>query len=490
MSDDHDADAISAYNKTLISTPNIDRLANEGMRFVNCFVGNSICSPARATILTGQHSHMNGIKDNRTAFDGSRPTLPKLLKVAGYQTAIIGKWHLHSLPTGFDFWKILPGQGQYNSTRFINMNNDTIRYKGYATSLITDEAISWLKEKRDPIKPFFLMLHHKAPHRNFFPELKWLEVFSKKTFPEPETLYADTTGKGAAYRHQRMRILDDMTLCTDLKVDPQYLEDIPYLRPGSNDIRGYNALMNAIPEEERIKIKEIYSERGKILQQKKPVGKELLKLKYQWYMQDYLATVASVDENVGRVLNYLDEADLAKNTIVIYTSDQGFYLGENGWFDKRFMYDVSMNTPLLIRWNGKIKPRSVNYSLIQNIDFAPTMLDFASVSIPDWMQGISLKPIVTGLKKDPDRKELYYRYYEYPIDHYVLPHLGIREQKYKLTFFYTVNEWEFYDLQHDPQEQHNLVHLSKYQSEISRMKKGLAEVKKKYKDQEPAGELK
>ncbi len=490
MSDDHDADAISAYNKTLISTPNIDRLANEGLRFVNSFVGNSICSPVRATILTGQHSHMNGVKDNRTPFDGSKPTLPKLLKASGYQTALIGKWHLHSLPTGFDYWKILPGQGLYNSTRFIHMIKDTVRYNGYATTLITDDALNWLKEKRDPLKPFFMMMHHKAPHRNFFPELKWLEIFSKRSFPEPETLYADSISKGTAFKHQRMSILKDMTLCTDLKTDPQYLMDIPHLKPDSNDIRGYNALMNAMPEEQRIKMKEIYSERGRVLQQKKPDGKDLLKLKYQWYMQDFLATVASIDESVGRILNYLDESGLSKNTIVVYTSDQGFYLGENGWFDKRFMYDVSMHTPLLMRWQGNIKPGFVNYSLVQNIDLAPTMLDMASVSIPDWMQGISLIPLATGKKKDLERKELYYRYYEYPIDHYVLPHLGIRSQKYKLIYFYTANEWELYDMLKDPQEQHNLVSLPEYQSELKKMKNRLAAVKKKYKDYEPAGVMK
>ncbi len=490
MSDDHDADAISAYNKNFISTPNMDRIGKEGMRFTNCFVGNSICSPVRATVLTGQHSHLNGIKDNRTPFDGSKITLPKLLKEAGYQTALIGKWHLHSLPTGFDFWTVLPGQGLYYSTRLINMNNDTIRYNEYATSLITRQALSWLKEKRDPSKPFFLMMHHKAPHRNWVPELKWLEVFSKKTFPEPPTLYADTAAKGTAFKHQRMSILNDMTLCTDLKIDPQYIMDIPHLRPDSNEIRGYNSFMNGIPEDQRIKMKAIFAERGKLLQKLKPTGKELLKLKYQWYMQDYLASVASVDESVGEVLKYLDENGLSENSMVIYTSDQGFYLGENGWFDKRFMYDVSMNTPLLVRWKGKIKPGSINTSLVQNIDFAPTILDVAGAKIPDWMHGLSLKPILTGKQNELVRKELYYRYYEYPIDHYVIPHLGIREKQYKLIYFYTANEWEFYDLKADPQEQRNLIKSSKYRAEINRMKMKLVEVKSKYKDSEPAGELK
>lgn len=489
MTDDNDADAISSYNQKLISTPNIDRLAKEGILFKNCFVGNSICSPVRATILTGQHSHTNGIKDNRTPFDGTKITLPKLLKQAGYQSALIGKWHLHSLPTGFDYWKILPGQGQYFSPRFINMNNETEKYNGYVSTLITTEALEWLA-KRDASKPFFMMMHHKAPHRNWIPELKWLEVFSKKTIPEPVTLYVDSAGKGAAFKQQQMSILNDMTLCTDLKIDPQYLMNIPELKPDTSEIRGYSSLMNSIPEETRIKMKEIFAERGKILQQEKPGGKDLLKLKYQWYMQDYLACMASVDESVGQVLKYLDDKGLAENTIVIYTSDQGFYLGENGWFDKRFMYDVSMNTPLLIRWKGKIKPGTVNTSLIQNIDFAPTMLDMAGAPVHGSMQGLSLMPLITGKQKDVVRKELYYRYYEYPVDHAVLPHLGIREKRYKLIYFYTVNEWELYDLQSDPDEQNNLILLPKYKTKITRMKKRLQEVKKEYQDTETAGELK
>ena len=490
MSDDHDADAISAYNKKFINTPNMDRLAGEGMRFTNCFVGNSICSPVRATILTGQHSHLNGIKDNRTPFDGSKITLPKLLKEAGYQTALIGKWHLHSLPTGFDYWTVLPGQGVYYSTRLINMNNDTIKYNEYATSLITNKALDWLKTQRDPSKPFFIMIHHKAPHRNWVPELKWLEIFNKKKIPEPPTLYADTIGKGTAFKHQRMSILNDMTYCTDLKIDPQYIMDIPHLKPDSNEIRGYHWFMDGIPEEQRVKMKAIYAERGKVLQQLKPKGKDLLKLKYQWYMQDYLACVASVDESVRQVLKYLDESGLSGNTLIIYTSDQGFWLGENGWFDKRFMYDVSMQTPLLVKWPGKIKAGTVNSSLVQNIDFAPTMLDIAGVKIPEWMQGLSLKPILTGKQTELLRKELYYRYYEYPIDHYVIPHLGIREKQYKLIYFYTAHEWEFYDLRNDPKEQKNLIRNAKYHAEINRMKMKLVEVKNRYKDAEPAGELK
>jgi len=488
MSDDHDSKAISAYDRSLIATPNIDRIANEGILFNRCFVANSICSPARATLLTGQHSHKNGVKNNTTRFDSSRITMPKLLQQAGYQTAIIGKWHLHSYPTGFDYWKILPGQGQYFETSFINMQGDTAREHGYASDLITDEAVHWL-DGREKTKPFLLLLHHKAPHRYFFPSLKYLEQFHTKTFPEPSTLYADTTGHGSAWRIQTMSILDVMQLCSDLKIDPKYLMDIPWLKPDSAEIAYYNAIMNRIPQPDREKIKEIYSERGKILQQLKPKGKELLKLKYQWYMQDYLACVASVDENVGRVLKYLDDNNLAKNTIVIYTSDQGMYLGENGWFDKRFMYDKSMKTPLMIRWPGQIKPKTKTDAMVQNIDFAPTFLNAAGVDIPNWMQGLSLVPVITGKKKSLDRLYLYYHYYEFVKDHTVIPHLGIRGERYKLIYFYTVSEWEFYDLKNDPNEQRNLIRSKAYEKTIQQYKTQLINLRNLYDDHEPAGEL-
>lgn len=488
MSDDHDADAISAYNKKLISTPNIDRIANEGMLFNHCFVGNSICSPARATLLTGQHSHKNGVRDNFTRFDSSKITMPKIFQENGYQTAIVGKWHLHSYPTGFDFWKILPGQGQYFDPSFISMNGDTIQQPGYASDVITDEAIAWLN-RRDKNKPFMLLLHHKAPHRNFLPPVKFVEQYHSRKIPEPATLYADTAGHGSAWRTQTMSILDVMKLCSDLKVDPKYLEDIPWLKPGPDEIGYYNSIMNRIPQPEREKMKGIYAERGKLLQQLRPKGKELLKWKYQWYMQDYLACVASVDENVGRVLKYLDDNGLSKNTMVIYTGDQGMFLGENGWFDKRFMYDVSMQAPLLIRWPGHIKPRSATNVLAQNIDFAPTFLDVAGIARPAWMQGMSLVPILTAKKKSLNRSSLYYHYYEFSADHTVLPHLGIRGERYKLIYFYTVNEWQLFDLKIDPNEQRNLIHSPAYQKIFLQMKADLLKLREKYDDHEPAGEL-
>ena len=488
MSDDHDNDAISAYNKQFIETPNIDRLAKEGMRFNKAFVGNSICAPARATLLTGQHSHKNGVKDNRTRFDSSKTNLAHLLSRAGYQTALIGKWHLHSYPSGFDYWRILPGMGQYFDTRMITMNGDTITEKGYSTDVITDDALQWLKE-RNTAKPFALFLHHKAPHRNFVPALKYLEKYHTKVFPEPSTLYNDTAGHSAAWRIQTMAILPDMRLCGDLKIDPEYLKDIPELKPDAEDVATYNAIMRRMPPEQLARFKEIYAERGAMIRDKKLSGRELLKYKYQWYMQDYIACIASIDESVGRILKYLDETSLAGNTIVMYTSDQGFYLGENGWFDKRFAYDVSMQTPLLIRWPGRINKGRVSNELVQNIDFAPTILDFASAKVPDWMQGESLLPILTDTRKTLSRKYLYYHYYEFVKDHTVIPHLAIRSERYKLIYFYTENEWEFYDLKSDPGEQKNLIKSPAHQELIAQLKAELVILRNQYDDHEPAGEF-
>jgi arylsulfatase A-like enzyme len=488
MSDDHDANTISAYDKSLLQTPHLDRLAKEGVRFTRCFVGNSICSPARATLLTGQHSHKNGVKDNFIRFDSSRLTMQKSLQQAGYQTALVGKWHLHSYPTGFDYWKILPGQGLYVEPRMINMKGDTTTLHGYATDVITQEAIQWMNG-RDTTKPFVLLLHHKAPHRYFLPSLKFLEQFHNKVIPEPSTLYIDTAGRGSAWRMQTMGILRDMRLCSDLKIDPVYLQDDPVLKADKADAAYYQVIMNRIPEPDRSRMKAIYAERGKQLQQLKPRGNDLLKLKYQWYMQDYLACVASIDENIGRLLQYLDSTGLTKNTAVIYTSDQGFYLGENGWFDKRFMYEVSMNTPLLMRWPGHIAANSTTSVMAQNIDFAPTILNVTQTPIPDWMQGKSLLPVVSGRQKTLNRPYLYYHYYEFSKDHSVLPHLGIRGERYKLIYFYTVNEWELYDLQTDHKELSNLVHSPKHQATLAQLKKELIKLRDVYDDHEPAGEL-
>jgi arylsulfatase A-like enzyme len=488
MSDDHDNDAISAYNKKFIHTPHLDRLAKEGMKFNKAFVGNSICSPARATLLTGQHSHANGVKDNRTPFDSSRITLPKLLRQAGYQTALIGKWHLHSYPSGFDFWKILPGMGQYFNTPVITMSGDTLIEPGYSTDVLTDDALDWLgKRKQD--QPFALFFHHKAPHRYFLPSLKYLEEYLTKTFPEPESLYTDTNGRGKAWAVQTMSILPDMQLTSDLKVDPEYLMDIPAYKPSDYQVKYYRAIMNRIPENLRPRYLEIYAERGKILREKRPEGKELLRYKYQWYMQDYLACIASIDESIGRLLDYLDQHQLTANTAVIYTSDQGFYLGENGWFDKRFAYDVSMQTPLLVRWPGHIQPNSVSDAMIQNIDFAPTILTIAGAPVPDTMHGISFQKILEGKQKKPERKSLYYHYYEFVEDHTVIPHIAVRTEDAKLIYFYTADEWELYDLKKDPSEKVNLIRNPSYQKKIESLRKEMIRLRDVYNDHEPAGVL-
>ncbi len=489
MSDDHDANAISAYNRELIQTPNIDRIAKEGIRFNRSFVANSICGPARASIITGLFSHKNGFKDNRSRFDGSQVTLPKLLQQAGYETAIIGKWHLVTYPTGFDYWKILPGQGQYYEPAFISMKGDTSITHGYATDVITNEALQWLQGKRNKDKPFFLMFHHKAPHRYFFPALKYLQQFHTKTFPEPGSLYEDTAGKGTAWRIQTMSILPDMKLSSDLKVDPKYLMDIPWLKPDSAEIKYYQAIIRRIPAAERSALLDIYKERGEIIRKFRPKDRELLKWKYQWYMQDYLACVASVDENIGKVLDYLDQSGLAKNTLVVYTSDQGFYLGQNGWFDKRWMYDISMRSPLLMRWPGHIRPGTQTNTMVQNIDYAPTFLDITGTRIPETMQGLSFKTVLQNPETELPRKSLYYHFYEYYADHSVLQHIGVRTDRYKLLYFYTVGEWQLFDLKKDPAELTNLANDPAHQSLLADMKKELIRQRERYDDHEPAGEL-
>ncbi|MGL6266913.1 MAG: sulfatase/phosphatase domain-containing protein, partial [Chitinophagaceae bacterium] len=368
--------------------------------------------------------------------------------------------------------------------------NDTSTYpNGYATTLTTSKAKDWL-DTRDTSKPFMLMVNHKAPHRNWWPEYKHALHYSTIRIPEPPTLYADKAGRGKAFRDQEMRILDDMSLCTDLKIDPAFLENIAGLKPSEKEAKDYHSMMSAIPEELRKKFITLYAERGETLRRLKPAGKDLLKWKYQWYMQDYLACIASVDESVGELLNYLESKGLAENTLVIYSSDQGFYLGENGWFDKRFMYDVSMQSPLLMRWKGKIKPGSVNYDLTQNIDIAPTILDVAGEQIPTDIQGISLKQFMMGKTPPAKRTSLYYHYYEFPVDHHVYPHLGIRTNRNKLVYFYTINEWELYDLEKDPAENNNIYNDPVNSSLVNKLKKQLIERRTFYRDTEPAGELK
>lgn len=432
FTDDHASAAIGAYGSVVNQTPNLDRIANEGVRFENCLVTNSICGPSRAVILTGKYSHQNGFYTNKDTFDGGQPTFIKILHDVGYQTAIVGKWHLKSDPTGFDYWNVLIGQGLYYNPRMID-NGTEVKLEGYTTDLLTDISLDWLKNKRDPDKPFVLMYQHKAPHRNWEPGPDHLTMYDDVTIPEPDTLFDDYKGRGTAARTQEMMIARDLNE-NDLKL---------------NERRGFT-------EEQLAAWNAAYGPKNEAFRQANLQGDDLVRWKYQRYMKDYLRCVASVDDNVGRVLDYLEETGLDKNTIVVYSSDQGWYLGEHGWFDKRWMYEESLSTPLMVRWPGVTKPGTVNHDMVSNLDFAETFLDAAGVPIPDDMQGKSLLPVLKGETPDDWRKSFYYHYYEYPAWHMVRRHYGVRTDRYKLMCFYNLGEWEMYDLEKDPQEMHSV----------------------------------
>src|SRR5205823_2626379 len=434
MADDHAAHAISAYGSRINQTPNIDRIANGGMRFVNCFVVNSICTPSRAAILTGKYSHLNGVPVfNR--FDGSQPTLAKYLQAAGYYTGMIGKWHLFSDPTGFDYWNILPGQGVYHNPVFIEMG-ERKKHQGYVTDLIADFSIEFLKS-RPKDKPFFLMCHHKAPHRPWQPDSKHARLYEDVDIPEPPTFNDDYRTRCDAAREATMRIDRDLTR-TDLKQDPP-----PDLS-----------------------------------------GAALKHWKYERYIKDYLACIAAVDDNVGRLLDYLDQSGLANNTIVIYTSDQEFFLGDHDWFDKRFMYEESLRMPFLIRYPGHIKSGTVNDGMILNVDFAPTLMEFAGLPIPSDIQGHSFTPLLRGEKPKDWRTAMYYRYYHYPQDHRVQPHYGIRTDRYKLIYFNKIDQWELFDLRKDPRELNNVYAAPAYSKTVKQLKDDLYRLKKEVKDED------
>jgi arylsulfatase A-like enzyme len=467
FSDDHAYQAISAYGYEIgkfAPTPNIDRIAAEGMRFDRCFVTNSICAPSRATILTGKHSHLNSVPTNRERFDSTQMTFPRILQESGYQTAIVGKWHLKTTPMGFDFWQVLPGQGHYYNPDFRTAQG-TIRVKGYVTEIVTDKALEWLQEKRDKTKPFMLMLQHKAPHRRWEPGPGQLGMFDDVTFPEPENLFDDYEGRGTAAREQDMTIDNTMRLGGDLKVWPD--QDDPgrerFTRRFEDDQRRLWA-------EKYDPVREEYLEAGLR-------GKELVSWKYQRYMRDYLACIQSVDENVGRMLDYLEESGLAENTVVIYNSDQGFYLGEHGWFDKRFMYEESLRTPLVVRWPGVTGSGKVNDELVSNLDFAQTFLEIGGVEAPDDMQGKSLVPLLQGNTPGDWRKSLYYHYYEFPGAHSVRKHEGIATKEYKLMHFYNLDEWELYDLANDPREMRSVYDDPAFEKVILQLKKELDSLK-------------
>ena len=471
MSDDHSYQTISAYDDTFIQTPNIDRIANEGVLFSNSFVTNSICAPSRAVMLTGKHSHMNGQVDNFTRFDSSQLTFPKLLQQSGYQTAMIGKWHLKSQPTGFDYWDVLIGQGQYYNTDFIT-NGTKVRSQGYVTDVIADKSLDWL-ESRDKDKPFLMLTHHKATHRNWMPDTSLLNEFSGVKFDVPDNFFDDYNGRLAAEAHV-MGIDRDMDLVYDLKMHDKE-ESIP-----SKYRALYKNMYGRMNEEEKETWDAYYNPIIEVLKESGMKDEQLALWKYQRYMQDYLKCVISVDNSVGRILDYLDDNGLAENTIIVYTSDQGFYMGEHGWFDKRFMYEESFRTPLVMRFPKGIKKNSKVEEMVQNIDYAPTFLEYAGVNIPDDMQGLSLKPLLEN-ESSLEREAIYYHYYEFPNEHGTKKHYGIRTDQYKLIHFYEdIDVWELYDLKNDAKEMENLYGRDSYDGLVHELKRKLKDLQIKY----------
>jgi len=443
MADDHAAHAISAYGSKINHTPNIDRIANQGVRLTNCFCTNSICTPSRASILTGQYSNKNGVYTLNDAIDPNRDNVAKQMQQAGYQTAMIGKWHLKTDPTGFDYWNILPGQGVYYDPTFLTAAGKK-KYEGYCTDLIGDFSIDWLKQ-RDRKKPFFLMSHHKAPHRPWQPAPKYKHLFDGETIPEPDNLYDPYEGRSRSVAGTKMKVGENMNQ-TDLKT------------PIPKDLQ----------------------------------GDALRKWAYQLYIKDYLRCIQSVDDNVGRVLNYLDAEGLTGNTVVIYTSDQGFFLGDHGLFDKRLMYEESLRMPFVMCYPKEIKAGSVNRDIALNIDFAPTFLDYAQRAAPYEMQGRSFRHNVEGHTPKNWRTAMYYRYWMHnDSDHHVPAHYGIRTERWKLIYYYNQPlgmtgsfannmppEWEFFDMKNDPREMHNLYSDPKYAQLIQRLKEQMAKLQR------------
>ena len=465
FSDDHGYQAISAYNdpRKLIDTPNLDRLAREGMRFDRCIVPNSICGPSRATVITGKYSHTNGFYNNTNSrFDGSQVTFPKLLQAAGYQTGFVGKWHLVSNPTGFDYWEMLPGQGVYYNPPMIR-NGQQVRHTGYVTDIITDLTLDWLT-KRDKDKPFLIMCHHKAPHREWEPNLKYLGHDKDRDYPLADTLFDDYSGRGKAEHEQDMMIRSTMNP-RDLKlVAPKTLTP--------EQLKVWNAY---------------YEPRNEAFRKADLKGKDLVRWKYNRYMHDYLGCIRSIDESVGRLLKYLDDNGLADNTIVVYSADQGFYLGEHGWFDKRWIFEESLRTPLLVRWPKVVKPGSVNKDMVSNLDFAETFLEAAGRQVPAAMQGRSLVPLLKGQMPADWRKSFYYHYYEHPGPHNVARHYGVVTDRYKLVHFYepAFNYWELFDLKKDPQEMKSVYGTAEYASVQKELEAELARLRKDLKVPDP-----
>ena len=458
FTDDHAYQAIGAYGSNRNETPNLDRLASEGMRFTQCCVTNSICGPSRAVIQTGKYGHLNGFLVNGDRFNTAQQTFPKLLRAAGYQTAVIGKWHLaneaNANSVGFDHTEVLIDQGPYYNPPMFR-NGERVQHTGHTTEIITDLSMEWIKN-RDKSKPFMLMSQHKAPHREWDPYPEYYARYKDTVFAYPETFDDNYVGRGRAALEQDMTIAETMT-------------------PRDLKLTGPPANLN---EEQRAGWQQMFGGRRAEFEavQHDPVA--LKQWKYQCYMKDYMSCVAAVDDGIGKILQFLEEEGLAENTLIVYSSDQGFYLGEHGWFDKRFMYNESFKTPLIIRWTGHTAPGSVNHDIVSNLDFPSTFLDVAGVAIPEDMQGRSLVPILKGETPADWRKSFYYHYYEYPAVHMVKKHEGVYDGRYKLIHFYDdIDEWEFYDLHTDPNEMLNVYAKQEYAQEVARLRTELERLK-------------
>lgn len=489
FSDDHAVQALGAYGDRLAHldpSPEIDRLAEEGMLFRNAFVTNSICAPSRATILSGQHSHLNGVRTNRRSdsLKASVQTFPELLQDAGYQTAMIGKWHLKSEPQGFDYWEVLPGQGVYYNPTFLRPS-DTTQYTGYVSKIITDRAVRWLQEGQNEDEPFLLMYQHKAPHRNWQPGPDRLTTYDDVKVPAPRTLFYDYSGLSTPAVMQEMEIANDLSWGWDLKLRQE---------PDSPDSTTFwqERLSNRFTPEQRRAWNAAYGPKNQEFYQAyrndELQGRDLTRWKYQRYIKDYLRTIRSMDDQVGRLLDVLDRQGLTDETIVVYASDQGFFLGEKGWFDKRWMYEESLRMPLLVRWPGTTEPSSESTALVQNLDIAQTFLDAAGVEAPDAMQGRSMVPLLRGKTSDDWRDAIYYHYYEYPAVHSVMRHEGIRTDRYKLINHYWANQWSLFDLKKDPRELNNVYGHPEYAQVTKRLKRKLQTLKTKYEVPESATE--
>jgi arylsulfatase A-like enzyme len=492
FSDDHSLQTLGAHKGRMQAfikehgvTPNLDKLAAEGMYFENSFVCNSICGPSRAAILTGKHSWHNGVKSNGSRFNPKQWTMPQSFQKAGYETAIFGKWHLQTTPVGFDVHEVLPGQGKYYNPDFL-LGKKRIREEGYCTDIVADKTIAWLKEKRDKNKPFFLCSWQKAPHRTWMPHPRHFEFLDKVKIPEPASLFDSYGGRSSALLQQNMTIDKCINLHHDVKVTPpvavsdlQLIADNKMVkRTASMDGATFGEFMR-MDKAQRQAWDDYYVPRNEKFRAQNLTGKELVRWKYQQYLKDYMRCVKALDENVGRILSYLKESGLDKNTIVIYSSDQGFYNGEHGWYDKRWMYEESLRNPLIIKWPGVTKAGSRETRMVQNIDYAATLLDCADIKVPVDVQGKSFKSILEGKQGQPWRQELLYTYYGSGA-HNVKSHYGVRTNRYKLIHFQKTNEWEFYDLHKDKDEMNNLYKNKEYSPKISELKLSLKSLLEKY----------